>query len=331
MRSISFGFLAFVSMASVLSWDSAKADDWRWHNDIRHFHEYDYDHWRSGYWYHGWHEGRDAWWWIVGGGWYFYPEPIYPFPNPYVPSTVVVESSPAPTVLSVQPTFYYFCRRPEGYYPYVAWCTEPWQRLPTQVTMPPPVVAAPPPVVSEVPQPQPFVSTPPSPGVDQPPSQRELDDRQLNSLAVEFQDVDLKDPAASFELKSLGNRVSAFRQGLYQRSYNAMDIMHDAENLEHRIGDARTKLVRHKEKVSTPKSPEASPIIESPKEGGTNQTLGTTVLPDEPQIKANVAPSPSSLPVSPVVTSPVAPSTSSPSAVPSALPEPLPLPGRELP
>src|SRR6202021_464167 len=49
--------------------------------------------WRGGLWRHEWHDGRLGWWWIVGDGWYFYPEPLYPYPT-YVPPAIVAQPAP---------------------------------------------------------------------------------------------------------------------------------------------------------------------------------------------------------------------------------------------
>jgi len=32
--------------------------------------------WEGGRWHHEIHDGRDGWWWDVGGAWYYYPEPM---------------------------------------------------------------------------------------------------------------------------------------------------------------------------------------------------------------------------------------------------------------
>ena len=32
--------------------------------------------WEGGRWHHEIHNGRDGWWWDVGGAWYFYPQPM---------------------------------------------------------------------------------------------------------------------------------------------------------------------------------------------------------------------------------------------------------------
>jgi hypothetical protein len=96
-----------------------------WEGDIHRFHEHDWDRWRGGRWYHGRHSGRDGWWWIVGGLWYFYPQPVYPYPNPYVPPVVVAPTAPPPP-----PANYYYCDNPAGYYPYVPTCRVPWRLVP---------------------------------------------------------------------------------------------------------------------------------------------------------------------------------------------------------
>jgi surface antigen len=99
----------------------------------RHF---DVDGWHRGRWNHGWHDGREGWWWIVGGLWYWYPSPIYPYPDPYRPPLAAV---PPPG------QFWYYCRYPAGYYPYVAACRVRWQLVPAQPGIPGPVVGEPPP------------------------------------------------------------------------------------------------------------------------------------------------------------------------------------------
>jgi hypothetical protein len=72
---------------------------------------------------HGRHLGRLGWWWVVGGAWYFYPAPVYPYPDPYIPP-VVTPAPPSPG----EPAAYtwYYCRSAQAYYPYVGSCPEPW-------------------------------------------------------------------------------------------------------------------------------------------------------------------------------------------------------------
>lgn len=220
-----------------------------WHDgDIHHFHEHDYDHWRGGNWHHGFHEGRGGWWWIVDGSWYFYPAPVYPYPDPYTPPVVVTEPVPV-SPAGVPPSYVYYCRNPIGYYPYVPRCYAVWERVASGVAVAPPVVA----------EPQIAVPPPAAPAG----GQREVDDRQLNAYAVEFQKVNLAGPHARTELRRLEKKVEAFRQALYTRSYNAMDILRDADGLEHRIAAQREKLPAPV-LAPAPQPMEPPPIISTP-------------------------------------------------------------------
>jgi len=103
--------------------------------DIRHFENHHLAVWREGYWRHGRHEGRLGWWWIAAGAWYFYPEPIYPYPDPYVPPVVVVQPAPTPQVAPTAPPpaqsqSWYYCEASKAYYPYVATCPAGWKTVP---------------------------------------------------------------------------------------------------------------------------------------------------------------------------------------------------------
>ena len=97
--------------------------------DIRHFDRHDYAVWRSGGWRHARHGGRLGWWWIVAGAWYFYPEPVYPYPDPYTPP-VVVTQSPLQPAEPPPAQFWYFCAAANGYYPYVSSCPSGWETVP---------------------------------------------------------------------------------------------------------------------------------------------------------------------------------------------------------
>jgi hypothetical protein len=88
--------------------------------------------WDRGVWRQEWHNGRYGWWWDVGGAWYFYEQPIYPYPT--VISTVEVFDDPA---MAGAPPL-------DGAY------AEP---APVVVAPPPAVVVAPPPAVVVVPPP----------------------------------------------------------------------------------------------------------------------------------------------------------------------------------
>ena len=97
--------------------------------DFGHFTPFERQAWRGGHWVNGWHDNRFAWWWVTGGGWYFYPAPIYPYPT-YVPPAIIVQQPP-PVPTGLPPSqFWYFCDNPQGYYPYVAACNGPWREVP---------------------------------------------------------------------------------------------------------------------------------------------------------------------------------------------------------
>jgi len=108
------------------------------HGEIGRFHEHDWAVWHSGQWVHGDHGNRHGWWWVVGGIWYFYPAPVYPYPNPYEPpllgSEAVADSTalpPPPT-----PTNWYYCESARAYFPYVESCPEGWRSVPASPEAP---------------------------------------------------------------------------------------------------------------------------------------------------------------------------------------------------
>ena len=84
-------------------------------------------HWAGGQWRHAWHNGVYGWWWLLDDDWYFYPEPIYPYPAYIGPVT---------------PQYWYHCASPAGFYPDVPACPTGWQVMPAS---PPPDLAPPPP------------------------------------------------------------------------------------------------------------------------------------------------------------------------------------------
>lgn len=96
--------------------------------DIRHFGHHDINVWRSGGWRHTYYNGRLGWWWVVGGAWYFYPQAVYPYPDPYVPP-VIVAQNPTPIAPQSQP-YWYYCEPSKTYYPYVSSCEAEWKAVP---------------------------------------------------------------------------------------------------------------------------------------------------------------------------------------------------------
>lgn len=245
MKKISTLILSLLLVPLLSSPAFAQHDD-HWHGDIHHFHDYDFGRWRGGSWFHGFHGGRNGWWWIVGDGWYFYPAPVYPYPDPYVPPTIAVVPS--------APSAWYYCANPPGYYPYVPQCFSPWQPVPATSAAVQPALA---PTPVQTPAPQPSGS-----------SVRDEDDRQLNAFGVEFSRIDPKMPGAGKQLRNLQTRVESYRQTLFTRNYNAMDILKDTEDLEHRIAAERA-LIKHKKSVPGNKAPDGADETPPPPPAGT--------------------------------------------------------------
>ncbi|HUL66625.1 MAG TPA: hypothetical protein VLW55_18655 [Burkholderiaceae bacterium] len=102
----------------------------QWHGDIHHFPEHDWHTWRGGHWVHGPHMGRLGWWWVVGSVWYFYPAPVYPYPNPYEPPPVVLVTPPKEGPPPPPTQYWYYCEATKGYYPYVPTCPSGWKQVP---------------------------------------------------------------------------------------------------------------------------------------------------------------------------------------------------------
>jgi hypothetical protein len=92
------------------------------HGNMRHFVDQDARVWQGGRWHHDRHGGRDGWWWVVGGLWYFYPQPVYPYPDPFIPGEIIYTYGP-----SASGSYWYYCASAGQYYPYVTYCPEGWQ------------------------------------------------------------------------------------------------------------------------------------------------------------------------------------------------------------
>jgi hypothetical protein len=101
-----------------------------WHGNIERFHEHDWQVWRGGSWHHGSHAGRVGWWWVVGGIWYFYPAPIYPYPNPWEPPAFELVTPPGSMPPPPPTQYWYYCESAKGYYPYVPTCPGGWKQVP---------------------------------------------------------------------------------------------------------------------------------------------------------------------------------------------------------
>jgi hypothetical protein len=136
MKTIVSASLAAAAFLGVVAPITAVAQhyDRGWHGDVRHFDRRGSHHWRSGYWQHGSHAGRQGWWWVIGGIRYYYPQPVYPYPEPYRPPVVVLEQVPAPAPepapQTIAPQVWYYCEAAAAYYPYVATCPSGWKTVP---------------------------------------------------------------------------------------------------------------------------------------------------------------------------------------------------------
>lgn len=73
---------------------------------------------------------------------FFYPQFFY---SPYYayPPTVVVPATPPVYIqqeitppVQIQTQYWYYCRNPEGYYPYVKQCPNGWLQVPPQPPTP---------------------------------------------------------------------------------------------------------------------------------------------------------------------------------------------------
>jgi len=106
--------------------------------DVRHFNDHDRALWRGGAWHHEYHNGRLGYWWFAGGAWYFYDQPVYPYPvvvsDTYYVDPVVVEAPPPPpqALAPPPPGYWYYCDNPPGYYPYIGSCATPFRTVPAQ-------------------------------------------------------------------------------------------------------------------------------------------------------------------------------------------------------
>jgi hypothetical protein len=136
VRSVTLLVLVLVAVALALSSSVLAQRDRRagpsqhWRGDISRFHEHDRNVWRGGHWSHSRHDGRLGWWWGAGGLWYWYPAPVYPYPDPWVPPLAL--SGPVESVVPVSPPaqYWYFCEASRTYYPYVATCLGGWKPVP---------------------------------------------------------------------------------------------------------------------------------------------------------------------------------------------------------
>lgn len=95
-----------------------------WHGRAGGFHQPGARPWHDGHWVNGRHGGRLGWWWVAGGTWHLYPEPVYPYPDPFGPPSVALVNPPVP-----EAQYWYYCEAAQAYYPYVATCPGGWMQM----------------------------------------------------------------------------------------------------------------------------------------------------------------------------------------------------------
>lgn len=86
------------------------------HGEARHFNSFGRGAVNEGRAFHGRRGGRGGGWWIAGPGWYYYPAPVYAYPDPYW----------YPDDEAYGETYWYYCPSVGGYYPYVQACPGGW-------------------------------------------------------------------------------------------------------------------------------------------------------------------------------------------------------------
>ena len=86
-----------------------------------HVQDFQAQNWHGGHWEHRHHhhdhdfddDDDFGWFWVVGDDWFYYPEPVYPYPDPYTPP-------------GEEPGWWYWCAAAQEYYPYVTDCPSGW-------------------------------------------------------------------------------------------------------------------------------------------------------------------------------------------------------------
>jgi len=145
LRSLALGLIGSVALAVAVPASAAHGAHpgrhfMRTHPNVvfRHrfsnFTAHERSAWIGGHWWHGRHHGRLGWWWYASGGWFFYNAPIYPYPAYdsdiyYYDDAYGDDDDGYGDGPRASSSYWYFCRDPQGYYPYVKTCKADWQRV----------------------------------------------------------------------------------------------------------------------------------------------------------------------------------------------------------
>jgi hypothetical protein len=89
--------------------------------------------WHGGGDHHGGGDWHGSIWIGPGwGGWGGWGTPYYPYYDPYYPyyreTPAVIQQQP-PVYVQPEEQYWYFCRNPEGYYPYIKKCPGGWLKV----------------------------------------------------------------------------------------------------------------------------------------------------------------------------------------------------------
>ncbi|MHC1481207.1 hypothetical protein ACYJW8_13225 [Frateuria aurantia] len=95
--------------------------------DFRHFSPADQAMWRGGGWHHEFRNGRWGWWWLVGGMWYWYDQPVYPYPMA-ISSVMYADGGMVGGAYGPPQQVRYYCPN-IGYYPEIPNCPVPFQQV----------------------------------------------------------------------------------------------------------------------------------------------------------------------------------------------------------
>lgn len=93
--------------------------------------------WHGGGHFGGWHGGAHFGYDLGLGfyGWPYYPYPYYPpiVPVPSTPPVYTQQDMPStPQAPPPQNSYWYYCRNPDGYYPYIRECPGGWETVSPQ-------------------------------------------------------------------------------------------------------------------------------------------------------------------------------------------------------
>jgi hypothetical protein len=119
MNRFKFAWVPVCLLLGSLLAGAASADrgDWRRHRDAR----FNIGIGIGPAWFSPWYYGPSP---------YYYPGPLY-YPPPVatapVGPTVYIERAPEPAAATQGAGYWYYCRDPQGYYPYVKQCPGGWQ------------------------------------------------------------------------------------------------------------------------------------------------------------------------------------------------------------